>query len=92
MNHSHSFDSLVTVYLSAFFQLPVQCSDGKKLSYEQVVAKLDDDTVSYETELGVQMYFAETFRISIKAETRMYENTVRWVKDLIYGAEFDIAR
>ncbi|KLO20262.1 hypothetical protein SCHPADRAFT_817077 [Schizopora paradoxa] len=83
---------LVTVYLSAFFQLPVQCSDGKKLSYEQVVAKLDDDTVSYETELGVQMYFAETFRISIKAETRMYEKTVRWVKDLIYGAEFDIAR
>ena len=54
--------------------------------------KLDDETVSYEAELGLQGYFAETFRVSIKVETSAYEEAVRWLADLIYGSEFDPVR
>ncbi|KAI5124638.1 hypothetical protein M0805_004247 [Coniferiporia weirii] len=83
---------IITAYLSAFFSLPVTTSSGERLSHEQVVAKLDDETVSYETELGMQNYFAENFRVSIKVEKEKYEAAVRWMKDLIYGAEFDLSR
>lgn len=85
-------DRTVTAYLSAFFSLPVTTSLGEKLTHEEVVARLDDETVSYENELGIQGYFAETFRISIKVEREKYEDAIRWMKDLIYGAEFDATR
>lgn len=78
--------------MSAFFSLPVVTSDGVRLSHEEVVAKLDDETVMYETELGIQGYFAESFRVSIRVEKELYEVAVRWLKDLIYGLEFDVER
>lgn len=83
---------LGTAYLSAFFALPVTLSTGERLDHEEVVHKLEDETVSYEAELGVSGYFAETVRISIKVETDKYETAVRWIKDLVYGSEFDPSR
>lgn len=83
---------LITAYLSSFFSLPVTTSNGERLSHEEVVARLDEETVSYENELGMQGYFAETFRVSINVEKEKYEAAVRWMKDLIYGAEFDVSR
>ncbi|EJD03900.1 uncharacterized protein FOMMEDRAFT_19228 [Fomitiporia mediterranea MF3/22] len=82
----------VTAYLSAFFSLPITTSTGEQLTHEEVVARLDDETVSYENELGMQAYFAETLRVSISVEKDKYEAAVRWMKDLIYGADFDISR
>ena len=32
------------------------------------------------------------FRVSIKVEKEKYETAVRWMKDLIYGADFDVTR
>ena len=53
---------------------------------------MDDETVSYESELGIRGYFEEMFRVSIKVEKEKYETAVRWMKDLIYGADFDVTR
>ncbi|KAG6821939.1 hypothetical protein H0H92_015991, partial [Tricholoma furcatifolium] len=50
---------------------------------------LDDETVSYEVGLGLSNSFTDTFRISIKVETARYGIAVAWLRDLIYGAEFD---
>ncbi|THH10161.1 hypothetical protein EW145_g1526 [Phellinidium pouzarii] len=83
---------VITAYLSAFFSLPITTSTGEQLSHEKVVIKLDDETVSYESELGMLGYFSENFRVSIKVEGEKYEAAVRWMKDLIYGAEFDLSR
>ena len=82
----------MTVYLSSFFSLPIKTSSGQYLSHEQVVAKLDDETVAYENEVGIQGYFGETIRVGISVEKEKYEVAVRWMKDLLYGAEFDISR
>lgn len=84
--------ALVTAYLSSFFSLPVETSTGESLTFEQVVDRLDDETVSYEANLGVGSYFTENFRASIKVEKEKYEEAVRWLKDLIYGSKFDLAR
>ncbi|KAG6829386.1 hypothetical protein H0H92_004654 [Tricholoma furcatifolium] len=62
---------------------------GERLTHEEVVNKLDDETVSYEVGLGLSNSFTDTFRISIKVETARYGIAVAWLRDLIYGAEFD---
>ncbi|KAI0673522.1 Metalloenzyme, LuxS/M16 peptidase-like protein [Trametes maxima] len=79
----------LSTYLSAFFSLPVQRSTGEKLNHEEVSHRLDSDTVSYEVSLGVNNAFTETVRVSIKVETAQYENAIAWLKDLVYGSEFD---
>ncbi|KAE9411017.1 hypothetical protein BT96DRAFT_952834 [Gymnopus androsaceus JB14] len=72
----------ISTYLSAFFALPVK----------QVINKLDDETVSYEIGLGISNSFAESLRVSIKVETAAYETAIAWLKDLVYGSEFDKER
>jgi hypothetical protein len=78
--------------MSAFFALPVVRQSGERLTHEDVVNKLDNETVSYEVGLGISSAFAETLRITIKVETAQYETAIAWLKDLMYGAEFDKER
>ncbi|KAG6888680.1 hypothetical protein C0995_006670 [Termitomyces sp. Mi166 len=80
---------LVSTYLSTFFSLGVKRASGEHLTHEEVANKLDDETVSYDVGLGLSNSFTDTFRISIKVETARYETAVAWLKDLIYGAQFD---
>ncbi|RDB28821.1 hypothetical protein Hypma_015435 [Hypsizygus marmoreus] len=79
----------ISTYLSAFFSLPVKRQSGEHLTHEEVVNKLDNETVSYEVGLGISNSFADTFRVSIKVETSLYETAIAWLKDLLYGSEFD---
>lgn len=83
---------MITVYLSSFFSLPVKTSTGESLKFEEVVAKLDDETVQYDSNLGMRSRYAENFRVSIEVEKEKYEDAVRWLKDLIYGSTFDVTR
>ncbi|KAK7064154.1 Metalloenzyme, LuxS/M16 peptidase-like protein [Favolaschia claudopus] len=85
----HHLRPLISTYMSTFFALPVVRQSGERLTHEDVVNKLDNETVSYEVGLGVSNSFAEVFRVSLKVETAQYEGAVAWLKDLMYGAEFD---
>ncbi|KAA1467937.1 hypothetical protein DENSPDRAFT_833113 [Dentipellis sp. KUC8613] len=82
----------ISTYIAAFFSLPVNRQSGERLTHEQVVDKLDDETVSYEANLGVSGTFADTLRVSIRVEADKYEAAVAWLKDLIYGSVFDKER
>ncbi|KAH7931086.1 hypothetical protein BV22DRAFT_1027850 [Leucogyrophana mollusca] len=82
----------ISTYLSSFFTLPVVRESGERLTHEQVINQLDDETVSYEAVLGVSEQFTETVRVSFKVETARYESTVLWLRDLVYGAVFDKER
>ncbi|KAJ7293661.1 Metalloenzyme, LuxS/M16 peptidase-like protein [Mycena rebaudengoi] len=83
---------LISTYLSTFFALPVVRESGERLTHEEVVNKLDNETVSYEVGLGVSSLFSDLLRLTIKVETANYETAVAWIKDLMYGAEFDKER
>lgn len=78
----------ISTYLSAFFSLPVKRQSGEYLTHEQVINKLDNETVSYEVGLGISSSFTNIVRVSIKVETALYKAAVAWLKDLIYGSEF----
>ena len=82
----------VSTYVSSFFSLPVKRSTGERLSHEEVVNKLDDETVAYGAEFGANNTFEELLRVSIKVEKDRYETAVSWLKDLFYGSEFDKER
>ncbi|KZT30492.1 hypothetical protein NEOLEDRAFT_1126056 [Neolentinus lepideus HHB14362 ss-1] len=84
----------LSVYLASFFSLPIKRSTGEELSHEEVVNRLDDETVSYEANLGtaIPSGFPELLRVSIKTEVGMYEKAVAWLKDLLYGSQFDKER
>ena len=82
----------MSAYLSAFFSLPVIRHNGVRLTHEEVVNQLDNDTVSYEVGLGVSSNFTDTLRVGIKVEKAEYETAVAWLRDLIYGSEFDKER
>jgi len=79
----------MSAYLSSFFALPVRRASGLRLSHEEVVNQLDNETVSYEVGLGVSNAFTDVFRVSIKVENAHYETAIAWLKDLVYGAGFD---
>ncbi|TFK57173.1 hypothetical protein OE88DRAFT_1650788 [Heliocybe sulcata] len=84
----------LSAYLASFFSLPIKRATGEELSHEEVVNRLDDETVSYEVNLGtaVPSGFPELLRVSIKTEAGMYEKAVAWLKDLLYGSKFDKER
>ncbi|PCH33772.1 hypothetical protein WOLCODRAFT_61455 [Wolfiporia cocos MD-104 SS10] len=88
----HKLRPHMSTYLSSFFSLPVKRSSGERLTHEEVVNKLDSDTVSYEVALGVGNAFTETMRISIKVDVGQYETAISWLKDLVYSSEFDKER
>ena len=79
----------ISAYLSSFFSLPVRRASGAMLSHEEVINQLDNETVSYDVELGVSNCFTDIFRVSIKVEIANYETAIAWLKDLVYGAEFN---
>lgn len=83
----------MVVYLSTFFTLPVVRHNGLRLTHDDVVNQLDNDTVSYDAGLGISdSAFTNTLRVSIKVERAAYETAVAWVRDLIYGSEFNKER
>lgn len=83
---------LVSVYLASFFSLPITRASGEKLTHEEVINRLDNETVSYETALGLGDQFCETLRVSFKVEAQQYETAIAWLKDLVYGSEFNKER
>lgn len=78
----------IQAYLSSFFSLPVKRQSGERLSHEQVVDQLDDQTVSYDVSLGTSGRFTETLRVTLRVEVAKYELAVAWLRDLLYGSEF----
>lgn len=84
----HRLRPYISTYLATFFTSSVARQSGEILSHEEVVNKLDSETVSYEVGLGINDLFAECLRLSIKVETALYEKAVGWLRDLVYGAVF----
>ncbi|KAI6047558.1 Metalloenzyme, LuxS/M16 peptidase-like protein [Pisolithus marmoratus] len=82
----------ISTYLAAFFSLPVERTSGEHLSHEEVVNKLDDETVAYEASLGVSEQFTEVLRVTFKVQVEQYESAVAWLRDLVWGAIFDKER
>lgn len=59
------------------------------MTHEEVINKLENETVSYDASTGISGGFTDLLRVSIKVETALYETAISWLKDLLYHSEFD---
>jgi hypothetical protein len=82
----------MSAYPSTFFSLPVVRHNGVRLSHEDVVSQLYNDTVSYEATLGVLNSVENVLRVTIEVKHSAYETGIAWLRDLLYGSEFDKGR
>ncbi len=84
----------LTLYLALLFSLPVRRLDGSntKLTYEDVIKLLDEDTLEYESALGVSWGFNENLCVDLKVEKENYNKAISWLRDLVWGSEFAVER
>lgn len=85
-------------YLSLFLDLIVESPieiDGKIISYEEVVAALEEDIISYDTSLGVQCSsrfgagpFPQTVTFHMQVELKKFEIAVGWMTNLLFNSVF----
>lgn len=81
-----------TVWQDSFFSLPIVRADGSKLSHEDVINQLNDQTVDYFVDYGAGGAFEELMRVQLKVEKHQYANSVAWLRDLIFGSVFSVDR
>lgn len=81
----------IGVLLHSFFLNPLD-KDGEEMDYEDVVEKLELDTISYSASFGAGAGFSELVRIKVKVEVGKYATGIEWINDLLFHPIFDSER
>ncbi|ORY87561.1 Metalloenzyme, LuxS/M16 peptidase-like protein [Protomyces lactucae-debilis] len=81
----------LSIFLQTFFLNPL-IKDGVEIDYEDVVTKLEADTLSYSASFGSGSGFGEMIRIKLKLEVSSYALGITWLQDLIYNADYQAER
>ncbi|KAJ8921035.1 hypothetical protein NQ315_015831 [Exocentrus adspersus] len=91
--------SYLPLLLESLLELPIE-RDGKIIPYEDVVAQLNDDTVSSSTSIGLlggkAMFrcgsYSQTCTVTLQVEASKYEIGLRWLRELLYKTVFTAER
>ncbi|CAO2648879.1 Nn.00g098280.m01.CDS01 [Neocucurbitaria sp. VM-36] len=82
---------LIGVYLSNFFATPVM-KDGKRIEFEEVITKLEQDTIEFSVDRGPDIGSSEMLYIPFVAEAAKFETVVQWLKTMLVDSVFDTER
>ena len=82
---------LLGIYLTNFFNTPV-IRDGKRIEFEQVITKLEQDTIEYTLGRATDIGNSEMLHIHFVAEAEKFETVVQWLKTLLVDSVFDVER
>lgn len=82
---------LLSIFSDNFFNTPVR-QNGELVPFEQVVMKLEKDTVSYTLEAGSRFGDSESFLIRFQVEPDKYATTVEWIRTMMFDSIFDVTR
>lgn len=80
---------LLNLYMNTFHSLPIE-RDGRTLPFEEVVKLLDTETVDYDISFGSGL--SEQIEVSIRVEKDKYTTAISWLRDLLFGSQFDESR
>jgi Zn-dependent M16 (insulinase) family peptidase len=78
---------LLSIYLEAFFKLPVN-RNGKHVEFEQIVMELERDTVGFSIDCGYSAGNSEEMCISFSVEPDKYETAVKSIQELLSKTVF----
>lgn len=82
---------LLSIYMEAFFALPVM-RNGSLVDFEQVVVELERDTVGYDISSAGNLGNVESLRVTFQVELEKYQVAIDWIKGLLWNSVFDIER
>lgn len=82
---------LLGIYLTNFFATPV-VKDGKRIEFEEVITKLEQDTIEYTLGRATDIGNSEMLHIHFVAEAEKYDTVVQWLKTLLVDSVFDVER
>lgn len=82
---------LLGVYLTNFFATPI-IKDGQRIEFEEVITKLEQDTIEFSLDRGSDVGNSEMLYISFVAEADKFETVVQWLKTMLIESVFDTER
>ena len=74
---------LLTLYIMNFFATPVTF-DGQKISFEEVVVRLERDTVAFELDSGPSN--SELLQVSFQVESDKYSAAIEWLRVMLFNS------
>ncbi|OWY55736.1 metallopeptidase [Alternaria alternata] len=82
---------LLGVYLTNFFATPIM-KDGKRIEFEEVITRLDQDTIEYSMDRGTDIGSSEIIYVPFIAEADKFETVVLWLRSMLVDSVFDTER
>ncbi|CAL3963099.1 unnamed protein product [Diplocarpon coronariae] len=82
---------LLPLFMDNFFNTPIM-QDGKRVEFEEVVTKLEQDTISYSIGGAGRMNDAEGLMIQFQIEPEKYETAIKWIRTMMFDSIFDPVR
>ncbi|KAL6709688.1 hypothetical protein ACN47E_001116 [Coniothyrium glycines] len=82
---------LLGVYLTNFFATPIN-KDGRRLEFEEVITKLEQDTIEYSVDRGSDVGNSEMLYFPFVAEAEKFTTVVQWLKTMLVDSIFDTER
>ena len=83
---------LLPLFMDNFFNTPIM-QNGQKIEFEEVVTRLEQDTISYcMTGGGRAMNDPEGIAIQFQVEPEKYAAVVEWIRAMMFDSIFDEAR
>jgi Zn-dependent M16 (insulinase) family peptidase len=82
---------LLCVYLTNFFATPIM-RDGKRIEFEEVITKLEQDAIGYSMDRGTGIGSSEMIYISFITEADKFKNVVLWLRSMLIDSVFDTER
>ncbi|KAF1984496.1 putative zinc metalloprotease [Aulographum hederae CBS 113979] len=82
---------LLPLYLVNFFVTPVN-KDDKDIGFEEMIMRLEQDTIQYNIGDGSAAGNSEVLRIKFVVEIPKYSTAISWVKTLLFDSVFDPER
>ncbi|KAJ8970899.1 hypothetical protein NQ317_009051 [Molorchus minor] len=87
------------ILLESILELPIE-RNGKIIPYEEIVAELNNDTVSSSTSIGLGGgrghfkcgNYSQTCVLNLQVEASKYEIGLRWLRELLYKTVFTTER
>ena len=86
-----SLRPLLNIYMENFFSTPI-LREGKTIGFEQVIMKLERDTVGYGMDSGQATGNPEVITIRMQVEAEKYQTAIQWLRDSMFSRIFDIDR
>ncbi|KAE9366409.1 zinc metalloprotease-like protein [Stipitochalara longipes BDJ] len=83
---------LLPLFMDNFFNTPI-IQNGEKIEFEEVVTRLEQDTISYSmTGGGRAMNDPEGIAIQFQVEPGKYAAAVEWIRTMMFDSVFDETR